>query len=84
METVPAPGRSCRPPAARRAADDAFRQVELVVNAVLGDVAGAQVLSHDQRTDARIDNHAALDRCLMDAAREQPAQVLELQQVGPG
>jgi hypothetical protein len=40
---------------------DALRQKKLVVNAVLRDVPGAQVLADKQRTDVRIDNRASLD-----------------------
>ena len=49
---------------------------------VLADVAGPQILPQHQRADARVDEHAALDRRLVDAAGAEMPQMLDLRDVG--
>src|SRR5262249_16000805 len=61
------------------AQDEAFSEVELVMDAVLRREPGTQILADDEHADTRIDEDAALDRRLEDAARAQPPQMLELQ-----
>src|SRR6185437_6758525 len=46
---------------------DAFADVELVVDAVVVDIAGAEVLALHQHADAGVDESGAVDRGLVDA-----------------
>src|SRR5262249_52334258 len=63
---------------------DALAEEELVVDPVVARVSGPQVLAENQRADVGIDQHAALDRRLVDAARAKAAEMLELQHIGAG
>ena len=51
---------------------------------VLADVARPQILPQHQGTDTRVDQYAALDRRLVDAAGAEMRQMLDLRDVGPG
>src|SRR5690348_1674265 len=52
---------------------EALGEVKLVVDAVLADIPRAQILAEDEDADARVDQNAAFDRRLVDAARAEPA-----------
>src|SRR6185503_207272 len=79
--------RRCRRPDSRRdgadrlrlvdAQNDALADIEVIMDAVLAAVAGAEILAEHQHADPRIDQHAALDRRLVDAGRGQPAQMFQ-------
>ena len=54
------------------------------MDAVLAAVSGLQILAEDQDAGARIHQHAARDRGLVDAGRAQPPQMLERHDVAAG
>src|SRR5712671_7938407 len=63
---------------------NAFADIELIMDAVLAAVSGLQILAEDQDAGARIYQHAARDRGLVDAGRAQPPQMLERHDVAAG
>src|SRR5579884_252849 len=66
------------------AQDHALADIKLVVNAVLADIAGSQILPDDDDADARIDDDAALDVGLEDAGLAQTSEMIELRYVAAG